>query len=78
MKLQVTKRNRKFLNIAFLVEFIILTVAIIATAKATPTNNETVNKFCAYVVGIQYASDNFTDEEYQRFQYCTQALEPND
>lgn len=76
--MKVTKRNRKFLNIAFFVEFLILTVAIIATAKASPTNNENVNKFCAYVVGIQYGSDNFTDQEYQRFQYCTQALESND
>ena len=72
--MKVTKRNRKFLNIAFLVEFIVLTVAIIATAKATPNNNENVNKFCSYVVGIPYASDNFTDEEYQRFQYCTHTL----
>ena len=78
MKLQVTKRNRKFLNVAFFVEFIILTVAIIATAKATPNNNENVNKFCSYVVGIPYASDNFTYEEYERFLYCTQALESND
>ena len=72
--MKVTKRNRKFLNIAFLVEFIVLTLAIIATAKATPNNNENVNKFCAYVVGIPYASDNFTDEEYQRFQYCRDTL----
>lgn len=74
MKLQVTKRNRKFLNIAFFVEFIVLTLAIIATAKATPNNNENVNKFCAYVVGIPYASDNFTDEEWKRFQYCRDTL----
>jgi hypothetical protein len=72
--MKVTKRNRKFLNIAFLIEFIVLTVAIIATAKASPTNNENVNKFCAYVVGIPYASDNFTDEEWTRFQYCTRTL----
>ena len=78
MKLQVTKRNRKFLHLGFAIEFIILTVAIISNAHATPTNNENVNKFCAYVVGIQYGSDNFTDEEWTRFQYCTNALESND
>jgi hypothetical protein len=72
--MKVTKRNRKFLNIAFLIEFIVLTVAIIVTAKASPTNNENINKFCAYVVGIPYASDNFTDEEWTRFQYCTHTL----
>ena len=72
MKLPVTKRNRKFLNITFAIEFIILTLAIIATAKA----NENVNQFCAYVVGIPYASDNFTDEEWKRFEYCRNTLTP--
>jgi len=72
--MKVTKRNRKFLNIAFFVEFIVLTLAIIATAKATPNNNENVNKFCSYVVGIPYASDNFTDEEWKRFEYCRDTL----
>jgi len=72
--MKVTKRNRKFLNIAFFVEFIVLTLAIIATAKASPNNNENVNKFCAYVVGIPYASDNFSDEEWVRFQYCRDTL----
>lgn len=73
MKLQVTKRNRNFLNITFVIEFVILTVAIIATAKA----NENVNQFCAHVVGIPYASDNFTDEEWKRFEYCRETLNQN-
>jgi hypothetical protein len=72
MKLQVTKRNRKFLNIAFLIEFIVLTVVIIATAKA---DTRDYSQFCAYVVGIPYASDNFTDQEYERFLFCKNALE---
>jgi hypothetical protein len=76
--MKVTKNNRKWLHLGFAIEFIILTVAIISNANATPTNNETVNKFCAYVVGIPYASDNFTDEEYERFLYCTNSLESND
>ena len=78
MKLQVTKRNRKYLHLGFAIEFIILTVAIISNAHATPTNNENVNKFCAYVVGIPYASDNFTDEEWTRFEYCRNTLVEND
>jgi hypothetical protein len=78
MKLQVTQRNRKYLHLGFAIEFIILIVAIISNAHATPTNNENINKFCAYVVGIEYGSDNFTDKEYERFLYCTQALESND
>jgi hypothetical protein len=29
-----------------------------------------VNRFCAAVVNIPYASDNFSDEEWQKFQNC--------
>jgi hypothetical protein len=36
--------------------------------------SEEINKFCAYVVGIPYASDNFTDEEWNRFVYCREHL----
>ena len=72
--MKVTKHNRKWLHLGFAIEFIILTTVIISNASATPKNNETVNKFCAYVVGIPYASDNFTDEEYQRFLYCKNTL----
>jgi len=32
--------------------------------------NPEIQKFCAEVVGIPYASDNFTDEEWQEFQIC--------
>jgi hypothetical protein len=38
---------------------------------ANPENQ----KFCAEVVGIPYASDNFTDEEWQRFQLCMSFFE---
>lgn len=36
--------------------------------------SEKTNKFCSYIVGIPYASDNFTDDEWQRFQYCRNYL----
>ena len=36
--------------------------------------SERVNMFCAEVVGIPYASDNFTDEEWNRFVYCREGL----
>jgi hypothetical protein len=36
--------------------------------------SEDINKFCAYVVGIPYASDNFTDEEWERFVFCREHL----
>ena len=68
MKLKVTKRNRKYLHLGFALEFIILAL-FISSAKAT-----TVNQFCAYVTGIPYASDNFTDEG---FKYCRNTLNPN-
>lgn len=29
-----------------------------------------INKVCAKIVGIPYASDNFTDEEWEQFKEC--------
>lgn len=64
MKLTVTKQS---------IAFIVLMIAMITGAKA----NENINQFCAKVVGISYASDNFTDEEWQRFEYCRNTLIEN-
>lgn len=51
---------------------------LIASALIASSNqSEQVNKFCAYVVGIPYASDSFSDEEWQRFQYCRDTLTPS-
>ena len=72
MNLKVTKSNRKWLHLGFAIEFLILGF-FIASAKAT-TYEESVNQFCAKVVGIPYASDNFTDEEWERFKYCQSTL----
>lgn len=36
--------------------------------------SEQVNRFCAYVVGIPYASDNFNNEEWDRFVYYREHL----
>ena len=44
-----------------------------SSANAT-TYEESVNQFCAYVVGIPYASDNFTDDEWKRFKFCRDTL----
>ena len=38
--------------------------------------SEAVNMFCAEVVGIPYASDDFTDEEWDRFVYCRESIRP--
>ena len=48
----------------------LLASAIISSSQ----QSEAINRFCAYVVGIPYASDNFTDEEWQRFQFCRENL----
>jgi hypothetical protein len=37
--------------------------------------NPETQKMCADLVGIPYASDNFTDEEWQRFQSCMSFFE---
>jgi hypothetical protein len=45
---------------------------------STQMSNESVNRFCAYVVGIPYASDNFSQEEWERFTYCRESLIPQE
>jgi hypothetical protein len=65
---------KPFLNITFAIELLVLTCLATVAVKAEPNYNENVNKFCAYVVGIPYASDNFTDEEWERFKYCRDTL----
>ncbi len=47
---------------------------IVSTMISSTHPTEPVNKFCSYVVGIPYASDNFTDEEWQRFVFCREHL----
>ena len=49
----------------------LLASAVISSTKSS----EEINKFCAYVVGIPYASDNFTDAEWERFVFCRESLE---
>lgn len=49
-------------------------ISLLASALIASSNSEQVNRFCAYVVGIPYASDNFTDEEWKRFEYCRNHL----
>jgi hypothetical protein len=72
-RMNVTKQNRKWLHLGFALEFILLGVFMPSLSKAT-TYEESVNQFCAYVVGIPYASDNFTDEEWKRFEFCRDTL----
>lgn len=38
------------------------------------TKEEYINRRCAAVVGIPYASDNFTDEEWKQFLDCRKEM----
>ena len=49
-------------------------IAILGLSLSPLEASESVNEFCAYVVGIPYASDNFTDEEWARFVYCREGI----
>jgi hypothetical protein len=50
-------------------------ILLAAAVSAPPVpRTEQINMFCSYVVGIPYASDNFTDEEWGRFKYCRERL----
>jgi hypothetical protein len=51
-------------------------ILLAASMATTPIDkSEQINQFCAYVVGIPYASDNFSDEEWERFVFCREHLE---
>ena len=67
--MKLTKQNRKYLHLGFALEFILLSFFLVQQSKAQ-SHEETINRFCARVVGIPYASDDFTDEEWERFKYC--------
>ena len=49
-------------------------------AFATPASanemmiNVNVNRVCAAIVNIPYASDNFSDEEWKQFQQCVRFM----
>jgi hypothetical protein len=51
-----------------------LIASTIIASASTRDASEDINRFCAYVVGIPYASDNFTDEEWKRFKFCRDTL----
>ena len=49
-------------------------LTILGLALSPLEASESVNEFCAHVVGIPYASDNFSDEEWARFVYCRESI----
>jgi hypothetical protein len=51
-------------------------ISLLATIMLqVPTQNyaidESVARYCAKAVGIPYASDNFSDREWEQFKSCT-------
>lgn len=45
-------------------------IAIPSTVSAQEIYSININRLCATIVEIPYASDNFTDEEWQQFNEC--------
>ena len=56
----------KFNNFVFFLFVIFASIPV----SAQEIYSINVNKFCADIVGIPYASDNFTDEEWEKFKHC--------
>jgi hypothetical protein len=54
---------------------LILTATLIS-ANMTPSPQEMVDRFCAYVIGVEYGTDNLTDDEFRRFTVCREHLIP--
>lgn len=78
--LEDTCTNEKEVNLpctlhhfAHMIEFILASVLSNAQAHSIQQQEE-VNKVCAYIVGIPYASDNFSDEEWERFKLCRELI----
>jgi hypothetical protein len=61
---------KKLLILSFL-----LAVAAPVSASANEMMiNVNVNRVCAAIVNIPYASDNFSDEEWKQFQQCVRFM----
>lgn len=45
-------------------------IAIPSTVSAQEIYSININRLCATIVEIPYASDNFTDEEWKQFNEC--------
>jgi hypothetical protein len=52
-----------------MIEFLLASTLSVSQVQLIK-QQETVNKFCAYLVGIPYQSDNFSNSEWERFNDC--------
>jgi hypothetical protein len=50
-----------------LLPFIVFSTLPVSAQEVYPIN---INRVCAAIVQIPYASDNFTDEEWEQFKTC--------
>jgi hypothetical protein len=49
---------------------LLLPLLFVTPVSAQEVYSINVNKLCAMIVGIPYASDNFSDEEFEKFKKC--------
>jgi hypothetical protein len=59
-----------------MIEFLLASTLSVSQSHAIQ-NAEDVNKVCAYIVGIKYASDNFDDNQWNRFVLCKDLMRHN-
>ena len=55
------------------VEFLFAAILSAKQANMQP-NPEYVDRYCAALVGIPYASDNFDDSEWEQFKTCREVM----
>ncbi len=53
-----------------LTSLILLGITVVAQPAQAEMITVNVNRVCAAIVDIPYASDNFTDEEWEKFKEC--------
>jgi hypothetical protein len=63
--------RRRLIVTKFLIAAAIIALPMGAKAEMITVN---VNRVCAAIVGIPYASDNFTDAEWEDFKECRDYL----
>ena len=59
----------------FLIALILLAATPVSAQEYATIN---VNRVCAAIVNIPYASDNFSDEEWEKFKWCVKYLKSFD
>jgi hypothetical protein len=58
------------------IEFLFAAILSAKQANMQP-NPEYVDRYCAALVGIPYASDNFDDNEWKQFKVCREVMSGN-